>query len=385
MYRPYYGLLENVASIVQVDRSNCYFSQLVCSIVGLGYQVQILSLDAWSYGSAQSRTRLFLLFTAPGLKTPEPPVPSHSHPDEILKRDYGKMSNGLSFVHRPFRLTPFKFVSAQEAVSDLPPIYDGMTGSCVSFPDHRLSIGFTPRLRRQLWCIPTQPWGKNFAKSFYGRGKTMLPGDIELFMSKNGNGMVHRLAESSKGWGRVNPKGLFPTITTVCGVTDARTGTINHWKETRPLSLLEGRRAQGFLDNELILGSKAQQWHIVGNSVDREVAMVLGLAIREAWFGTLWDDGSSPPTMQPSWEAAPNMDLAATTAEPDRSRASTKTLTDDDGISAETPKAMETDLLTPATSLGDLEEASTASSTRHTGKRPGSITRDVLEKRRRFG
>lgn len=321
---------------------------------------------------------MFLLFAAPGLKIPEPPSPSHSHPDEVLKRDYGKLSNGLSFVNRPFRPTPFKFVSAQEAVSDLPPLQDGMASFCVGFPDHRLSVGFTPRLRYQLQRIPTQPWGMNYRKTYNDPDKTILPGDKSIFSSINGHGMAQRLGPTSKGWGRVNPKGLFPTITTVCGVTDARTGTINHWEETRPLSLLEARRAQGFLDHEVILGSKDKQWHIVGNSVDRKVAMVLGLAIREAWFGTLWDDDSSLSTAQPSWGVA-------AIAEPERSRDTTMTISDEDRAFTETLEAMGMLPLTPATSLGDLEEVTTASSTRYTEKRPGSMMRDMLVKRRRYG
>jgi hypothetical protein len=59
--------------------------------------------------------------------------------------------------------------------------------------------------------------------------------------------------------------------------------------------LLEVRRAQGFLDDEVILGKPAQQWHIVGNSVARQVALALGMAVREAWFGTLYDEPAAEP------------------------------------------------------------------------------------------
>lgn len=46
---------------------------------------------------------------------------------------------------------------------------------------------------------------------------------------------------------------------------------------------MEARRAQGFLDHEIILRSPAQQWKIVGNSVDRKVAFALGLSLQESW------------------------------------------------------------------------------------------------------
>lgn len=50
---------------------------------------------------------------------------------------------------------------------------------------------------------------------------------------------------------------------------------------------METRRAQGFLDNEVIVGSTSQQLKIVGNSVDRKVAFAMGLAIKESWDNTL--------------------------------------------------------------------------------------------------
>ncbi|KAK7969994.1 DNA methyltransferase Dim-2 [Apiospora saccharicola] len=300
LYRPYYGLLENVASIVQPEskKESCFFSQLVCAIVGLGYQVQIIPLEAWSFGSAQKRIRLFLLFTAPGLRAPRPPSPSHSHPPRTHQRSFGKMSNGLPFGERYFGPTPFKFVSAQEACRDLPGIYDGLADYCIGWPDHRI-FGFTPNLREQLRLIPTRPWGMNFRRLFYnddGRPIRDERRDIDrkVFDSKTGKSK-QRTAPGSQGWGRVYPNHLFPTITTKCSLTDSKIGRINHWDESRPLSIMEARRAQGFLDHEVIMGRLGTQWHIVGNSVDRHVALALGLAIREAWFGTLWEDGEQPP------------------------------------------------------------------------------------------
>lgn len=50
---------------------------------------------------------------------------------------------------------------------------------------------------------------------------------------------------------------------------------------------METRRAQGFLDHEVIVGVPSQQLKIVGNSVDRKVAFAMGLAIKESWDRTL--------------------------------------------------------------------------------------------------
>lgn len=292
LYRPHYGLLENVVQMVQArhNRDECVFSQLVSAIVGLGYQTQILFMDAWSFGAPQGRSRVFLLFTAPGLRAPRPPAPTHSHPPDVPMRRLGLMSNGQSFGRREQLPTPFEFVTAREATADLPDIQDAKPDYCIGFPDHRLSVGYTPRLRKQVSHIPTQPWEMDFAKAYYFAG-TLDEGTRQTLYPL---GDKVRMNKGSRAWGRVGPNEVFPTITTACGVSDARVGRINHWHQPRPITILEARRAQGFPDHEVLVGSPQQQYKLVGNSVSRHVALALGLAIREAWFGTLLDKRPIP-------------------------------------------------------------------------------------------
>lgn len=311
LFRPQYGLLENVHSIVksQGNREECFFSQLICAIVGLGYQVRIIYADAWSYGSPQSRERVFLSFAAPGVTMPKPPALTHSHPPRINLKGIGLMSNGKPFGKRTTVPTPFKFVSASEAAGDLPDIRDAKADYCVGFPDHRISVGYTVRTRQQLRKIPIQPYGMSFDTCAYGYvdecGKrhpgSLSASDIADFFPSRSDGVAsHRTDRGGKGWGRVHPKGLFRTVVTCCGPTDRRTGTVNHWQQPRPLTVLEARRAQGFPDEDIILGKASDQWRIVGNSVARQVALALGLAISEAWLDNLYDE----PTKRVAGEAS---------------------------------------------------------------------------------
>jgi len=53
---------------------------------------------------------------------------------------------------------------------------------------------------------------------------------------------------------------------------------------------MEARRAQGFPDEEVIIGTPAQQWKIIGNSVARPVAVALGMSLREAWLANKPDE-----------------------------------------------------------------------------------------------
>ncbi|AEO67982.1 uncharacterized protein THITE_2155132 [Thermothielavioides terrestris NRRL 8126] len=292
-YRPKYGILENVITIVQArhNRSEDVLSQLFCAIVGLGYQAQLILGDAWSYGAPQGRSRVFFYFAAPGLRLPESPTPSHSHFPGVKARGLGEMCNGEPFVSRSFAPTPFKYVSAAEGMADLPYIGDGKAEPAIAVPDHRVCTGITPALRAQIAAIPTHPHGMNFVKTC--NAGVMTPGDRALFPAGG-----FRVSQRSHGWGRVKPSDVLSTVTTRSQPTDARAGTGLHWHEDRPLTVQEVRRAQGFPDHEVLLGRVADQWKLVGNSVARQMALALGLKFREAWAGSLVEGGGGSSRME---------------------------------------------------------------------------------------
>ncbi|KAG6360817.1 hypothetical protein INS49_011884 [Diaporthe citri] len=309
-HRPKYGILENVKTIVQSkgNRTEDYFSQLICAIVGMGYQAQIILGDAWSHGAPQGRVRAFLYFAAPGLELPQPPVPSHSHPRKKEYGSLGMMTNGEPYVTRSNNSTPFKYVTALEATADLPDIYDAKTDTCVAFPDHRLSVSLSSgdlnvgvkdgrgkKGRTQGLNMPTRPFAMNISRAWHHSIKDNLSGDTVKDMFDHERDAYprdgsHRTSNLSKGWGRVHPHGLFHTVTTICQWTDARIGRLSHWDQPRPLTVMEARRAQGIPDHEVLLGTPKDQWEMVGNAVARQIAMALGLALRKAWVGTLYEE-----------------------------------------------------------------------------------------------
>lgn len=309
-WRPPWGILENVVTIVKNSMSRRdtedFFSQLICALIGMGYQAQIILGDAWSHGQPQRRVRAFLYFAAPGVQLPQPPYPSHSTPDYVRTRGLGKMTNGEAYVERVLdRPTAFKFVSAGEATANLPDIYDAKTETCLSFPDHRSSVpmpsgsmnGSGERAkskRTQFLNIPITPYGVNFAMAYYTpRTPEGHPDMFEHERDAFPNAKASRCQRTSNGWGRAHPRQLFHTITTVCHPTDARIGgRYSHWEQPRNLSIMEVRRAQGIPDEEVLLGTAGEQWAMVGNGVARGISMALGLSLREAWLGTLYEDGS---------------------------------------------------------------------------------------------
>ncbi|KJZ71974.1 hypothetical protein HIM_08654 [Hirsutella minnesotensis 3608] len=315
LYRPRYGLLENVPGIVHrtANRDQDVFSQLICAIVGLGYQTQFFFLDASSCGSAQRRSRVFLAFAAPGHELPAKPIMTHSHPPNTKGWGLGLLPTGEPMAVREMpSSTPFDFISAEEATSDLPPILDAKPDICVPFPDHRVSLGITRSQRLRTWNIPKQPWGSNFAQAWFGTGRIKAPGAGVMTAAEHALFIAERreprsspspgeskkkpatccnrvLVESasSNAYGRLYPNRLLETIVTTPNPADAKNGRSLHWHENRVITIMEARRAQGVRDDEVLLGSAPTQYKIVGNSVAREAAVSLGLVFREAWVETL--------------------------------------------------------------------------------------------------
>ncbi|EEY17489.1 DNA methyltransferase Dim-2 [Verticillium alfalfae VaMs.102] len=282
IYRPKYGLLENVVEMIQgrKTREEDVFCQLICAIVGMGYQTHFFLLDAWTFGSPQSRSRIFFAFAAPGLRLPEVPMQSHL-PLAMRSRSLGLLSNGEPMLRKTFMPTAFASVTARQALTDLPDIADAKADCCIPFPDHRQSIGVTRLLRPQLSCMPTRPWGLNLSTAYNKGHGPITAAEMSLYPQ------AKRQGPSSKAFGRLHPDKLMGTITTTPSPSDGYGRAVLHWEQNRILTVMEARRAQGFRDHEVILGTPAEQWKTVGNSVAREVSIALGLSFRAAWLGSL--------------------------------------------------------------------------------------------------
>ncbi|KAK4498158.1 hypothetical protein PRZ48_010814 [Zasmidium cellare] len=284
-YVPEYFVLENVVTMTNSmgpNKDENVFSQIVAALVGLGYQVQQFLMDAWSHGDPQLRSRVFIVASAPGLPPLPQPQHTHSHPRNLKtpNKSLGKSSNGLAFGMRREEFTSFSHISAASAVADLPYIGDGQPGICVRFPDHRIPVTEPYVNRHRMASVPQLPPGMGLIQA---KAAGALRGEpLEHCNRVN----LIRSAHNSKMYARVYPDGLFPTVITKFAVGDGIAGRVVHWSQNRILTVMEARRAQGFLDHEVLIGTAKDQLKIVGNSVDRKVALVLGLAFRESWMGS---------------------------------------------------------------------------------------------------
>ncbi|KAI5304750.1 DNA methyltransferase Dim-2 [Ascosphaera pollenicola] len=271
-YRPKYAILENVVSMSNSKHERNPLSQLVCAFVGMGYQVRVLKLDAWSFGAPQSRSRLFVLIAAPGLELPARPSNSHSHTANQRSRSLGRGPSGETFGDLHWDTPVFKFITAKKATKDLPNIGKAQIAQ-VDWPDHR-NCRFEPvRCQEVINSVPKYSKEQGI-KSAVARGR--LRADHPGIDARKIQRAINR------SWTRIDPDGLIPTVTTTCNPFCIFTGKRIHWDQDRLMTVQEARRAQGYPDHEVLIGNPKQQWKIVGNSVARQVALVLGLKIREA-------------------------------------------------------------------------------------------------------
>ncbi|KAL8713895.1 MAG: hypothetical protein Q9220_002041 [cf. Caloplaca sp. 1 TL-2023] len=279
-YRPKYFIMENVlgmasAGLKRGGQDTNIFAQVLCALLGMGYQVTPMILDAWNYGAPQSRTRLFITGSAPGLSILRKPPPSHSHPDSVVGRSLGKTANGLPFSVREWCPTPLDWVSIGEATADLPINSDARTSS-IAYPNHRTSINLSVVDQVRLSCVPRFPSGMNFIKS--AKLGWQPPPQMAAWHWNS----TFRSGSNSQAWQRTRPTALSPTVTTQCKPNEAIGGSFIHWEAHRPSTVMEAARTQGFPDEEILIGAPAMQWKILGNSVARQVSIALGASLNEA-------------------------------------------------------------------------------------------------------
>jgi len=283
VFRPRYALLENVGGLATTRKLSAgvevnVFAQLVCCVVGMGYQTQQFTIDSWSFGSAQSRTRLFLSIAAPGAGLPPRPPRSHDHGPIVKKAGLFIAPNGEKFANRETAgPCPYSLITFKNGMRGLPNLGTGHVGACIPFPDHRHSRTENNLTRTLISHVPKFGPNRSWRKALDTGVMPRLFGDKVTNKTK--------LVSHCRSWSRVHEDGLCRTVTTSLTPQCAFTGTWVHPMEDRLITVMEARRAQSFPDDEVLLGNNAQAFKIVGNSVARSVALVWGISMRYAYLG----------------------------------------------------------------------------------------------------
>jgi DNA (cytosine-5)-methyltransferase 1 len=204
VYRPEYAILENVVNVI--DRLKGYeresiLSQLIATLVSMGYQTQYWVQSAWGDGSCQRRSRLFIAIAAPNVKPITRPEPTHRDPpaqgmNRPKHRALGTLPCGVRFGYQdPDIAVPFDGVSAKEALDDLPNIASATSRICVPYPDHRMSDHMSEKHRAIVKHIPTLPFRADYQ---YAIDKKLLPPSL-----------IEKRMEIGRAFQRIHPHGLM--------------------------------------------------------------------------------------------------------------------------------------------------------------------------------
>lgn len=302
-YCPKYCFLENVLPMTQgmgPNKDENVFAQILAAFVAMGYQVQQFLMESWSFGSPQSRARVFIVASAPGMEPLETPPHTHAHSvigKAIRNSKLGQSSNGKAFGRRRDDYTPFGHVSPLEATKDLPDVDDSAPQICPSHPDHRTPADQNNLARDCMAVVPVHPRGMGLVTAIKARAAhaaisgeqsciSAITGKPLDFYEVNLKQSKARDTDKSTVHSRLYPDRLFPTVLTRLPTNDGFNGRSLHWNQPRTLTIMELKRAQGFLDEEVLIGQPNEQVRIIGNSVDRKVALALGLGLRQSWLNT---------------------------------------------------------------------------------------------------
>jgi DNA (cytosine-5)-methyltransferase 1 len=253
--KPEYFIFENVANIVTaavrhrriVDRPGQHWSlkrytahgtpnlrlhadelsgtaarRLLGDVESLGYAVSFAVLDASEFGAPQRRLRFVMLGSRDGtpLSLPDPTHGSNLKP----------------------------FVTVRDVIKDLQ-------------SDPGLHSEYTPEMRKLFEMVPP---GGNWRTLPANVQRRALGGAWKSGGGKTG--FFRRL-----GWDQPSP--------TITGRANRKASALCHPSESRPLSVRECARLQGFPDSWQFAGAMNQQYMQIGNAVPLQLGSALGSAI----------------------------------------------------------------------------------------------------------
>ena len=293
VYRPKYAILENVTAMAQTHESGRVgqpfnvANQIMCALIGMGYQCRAFILDAWHFGAPQDRIRLFIEIAAPGCTLPGIPPGSHAHPLYAKGRSVGKTSANVKFASRDLDLlTSFPPVELRDSWDDLPSLGNGHLGVCIPYPDHKVPWTMNARDRGIAALIPASDSVFRHPDYKYALRLGLVPQHLKLPTSRN---------ENSRRFQRLAADRNVPTVTCSMNPISEICGRTLHYRENRPFSILEAKRLQGFLDTDVLVGKPRMAIKIIGNSVCRQVAFALGEKLAEAVGSGHMESGAEVP------------------------------------------------------------------------------------------
>lgn len=265
-YRPKWFVMENVVGLL-THNSGRTLNMIIQLFEQIGYTVSWKVLNAALYGLPQRRERLIIIGNKQG-KVFQWPKPTHYFNGRSMAGNiHGQKATNLPL----FGVDLQKAVTVMEAIHDLPEISSGESSTTYRF-DMQIT-SYEKQMRREQTDLTLHEATKHSAK--------ML--EIIRLAGYNRSALPKGMTTSgfSSSYSRLEPD--IPSVTLTVNFVHPASNKCIHPFQDRALTPREGARLQGFEDDYIFIGNRAQVVKQIGNAVPP----LLGKVIAEALLGQI--------------------------------------------------------------------------------------------------
>lgn len=309
VYRPKFFVLENVTAFAIQNKGTA--ARLVLKmLVAMGYQCSVAVVRAADYGIAQARRRVVVLGSRPDVRLPRYPKPTHSVDPGMVTTtglNLGGMNINPTYDPDMFPRSVYRQITVTDVVGDLPP--ETTASATYASPpktdaqryfrkrSSRLTshvikdmgevtktrLRHLPIVRGANWCdLPNMAAGPTKRLKYVGdqKGEDGGVGDDRQVDTMIPSCLPHRAKKHGfrACYGRVDPHGIFQTLTTVPRPT-CKQGEVVHPTLPRILSVREYARAQHVPDHIQFEGDIDEAYCMLGNAVPTRLGYVIAKEI----------------------------------------------------------------------------------------------------------
>ena len=288
-WRPACVVIENVPGLVTLA-GGAYLRAILEGLSQSGYEAACGELLAAQYGAPQMRWRLIIIGWRKDLGIPAGygfprPTAGAARIGDLLP----------NCTIPPWQLDGF--VTAAEAIGDLPPVAAGEEA------DHYVGppVGsYQQAMRAGLNGELTNHYAARLSPANLARLAQIKPGQDwrDLPRELLPSGMQRALRKDhTRRYRRMTWDGVPRAVIT--RFRDPKSGEYTHPEQDRTISIREAARLQGFPDSFVFHGHRSSQYDQVGNAVPTQLAEAIGAEVHRCLDGELGDRLVAPFRRRP--------------------------------------------------------------------------------------
>lgn len=275
--RPQCVVIENVPGLVTLA-GGAYLHAILEGLSEVGYEAACAELLAAQYGAPQMRWRMIIIAWRRDLDIPAGygfPLPT------VGEARIGDLLPNCTIPAWQLE----GFVTAREAIGDLPPVVAGEEGTRYVGPP---ASPYQKTMREGLNGELSNHYAARLSPTNLARLARIKPGQDwrDLPHELLPSGMQRALRKDhTRRYRRMTWEGVPRAVIT--RFRDPKSGEYTHPEQDRTITIREAARLQGFPDSFVFHGPRSSQYEQVGNAVPTQLAEAIALEIRRCLDGQL--------------------------------------------------------------------------------------------------